>query len=601
MAQAGTAYVDIQGDFSNLQSQISAQVAPLTSKFGKLGTAAAVGVGAIGVAAVAAGKALYDVGAEFDDAYDRIRIGTGATGRELKQLQSDFRDVLGRVPADMGTVSEAISGLNKRLDLTGAPLKRLSFLMVELSRITETDVTENVRTVARVFQDFKVKTNDQADALNFMFRASQNTGASVSELADITAKFGSTLRQFGFSLEESVAMFGLFEKTGVNVAKMVPGLTIALSNFLEQGIDPRKGLLQAFKDIRSGAMSSQEAIELFGKRAGADMVEAIKQGRFEFGKFVDRLKNGKDTIGKASDETKDLSESFEEMKNNLKLLVEPLATPFFEDVGNAAQDVSKALKTMRTEFTEVKNDLGPLGAVFAPIGRLIVDGFAGPIQAVRLFGKVITWVSGRFDFARIKLKPAVEGFKNAGKAIGSAASDAFKAIKTRFNDAVQFIKSLPGKFSAAGKAVGNAIKSGVKAGLSGLSGIVRSMAQAAIDALKEAVNSKIRTINDIIDVADSLTPKTLPRIPPLARGTRNFEGGMALVGEQGPELVNLPRGSQVFTASQTRSLAAAGVSGSAAPEVRVFIGDRELTDIVRVEMVERDRGARRNYRTGVRQ
>jgi hypothetical protein len=73
-----------------------------------------------------------------------------------------------------------------------------------------------------------------------------------------------------------------------------------------------------------------------------------------------------------------------------------------------------------------------------------------------------------------------------------------------------------------------------------------------------------------------------------------------MVGEQGPELVNLPRGSKVYTAAQTRQIAASGLpGGSAAPEVRVFIGDRELTDIVRVEMREKDRAARANYRTGV--
>ena len=33
---------------------------------------------------------------------------------------------------------------------------------------------------------------------------------------------------------------------------------------------------------------------------------------------------------------------------------------------------------------------------------------------------------------------------------------------------------------------------------------------------------------------------------------------MALVGEEGPELVNLPRGSQVFTAPQTQSMLASG-------------------------------------------
>ena len=39
-----------------------------------------------------------------------------------------------------------------------------------------------------------------------------------------------------------------------------------------------------------------------------------------------------------------------------------------------------------------------------------------------------------------------------------------------------------------------------------------------------------------------------------ANGTDYAPGGMALVGERGPELVNLPRGSQVFDAESTRSM-----------------------------------------------
>jgi hypothetical protein len=35
-------------------------------------------------------------------------------------------------------------------------------------------------------------------------------------------------------------------------------------------------------------------------------------------------------------------------------------------------------------------------------------------------------------------------------------------------------------------------------------------------------------------------------IPGFATGVRNFSGGLAVVGENGPELVNLPRGSDVI-------------------------------------------------------
>ncbi len=43
-------------------------------------------------------------------------------------------------------------------------------------------------------------------------------------------------------------------------------------------------------------------------------------------------------------------------------------------------------------------------------------------------------------------------------------------------------------------------------------------------------------------------------LPQFATGTDFAPGGMALVGERGPELVNIPRGSKVLSASQTKSM-----------------------------------------------
>jgi hypothetical protein len=46
-----------------------------------------------------------------------------------------------------------------------------------------------------------------------------------------------------------------------------------------------------------------------------------------------------------------------------------------------------------------------------------------------------------------------------------------------------------------------------------------------------------------------------------ALGTRNFGGGLSLVGEHGPELVGLPAGASVFSANETRALLAEGGGG----------------------------------------
>lgn len=56
----------------------------------------------------------------------------------------------------------------------------------------------------------------------------------------------------------------------------------------------------------------------------------------------------------------------------------------------------------------------------------------------------------------------------------------------------------------------------------------------------------------------SATTGTMSRanstVPRYATGTRNARGGMALVGENGPELVNLRGGERIYTNGQTRSL-----------------------------------------------
>jgi hypothetical protein len=57
-------------------------------------------------------------------------------------------------------------------------------------------------------------------------------------------------------------------------------------------------------------------------------------------------------------------------------------------------------------------------------------------------------------------------------------------------------------------------------------------------------------------------------IPAFATGTSYAPGGMALVGEDGPEYVSLPRGSQVMPANQTRRM----MEGSGSQNVHVTVG-----------------------------
>src|SRR5687767_14848828 len=132
MAQVGTAYVRIVGDLSDLNKQLVATFAPQRmKKFGLLAGAGLAG----GIVAAGVGKGLFDIGKQFDEAFDTIRTGTGKTGKELKGLEGDFKSVFSSLPVSMNDTAAAVTGLNQRLGITGKPLQRLSRQILQLSRI----------------------------------------------------------------------------------------------------------------------------------------------------------------------------------------------------------------------------------------------------------------------------------------------------------------------------------------------------------------------------------------------------------------------------------------------------------------------------------
>lgn len=78
-----------------------------------------------------------------------------------------------------------------------------------------------------------------------------------------------------------------------------------------------------------------------------------------------------------------------------------------------------------------------------------------------------------------------------------------------------------------------------------------NIAKAVVNSFKGMVNGVIGAINTLIRAFNSLPKQirigaTIPQVPYFASGVQNFSGGLAVVGERGPELVSLPAGSSVI-------------------------------------------------------
>lgn len=88
---------------------------------------------------------------------------------------------------------------------------------------------------------------------------------------------------------------------------------------------------------------------------------------------------------------------------------------------------------------------------------------------------------------------------------------------------------------------------------------------SAMSSIASAVESAYNRIKPMIDfirggvaAVGSAVPNFLSGVPGFASGTQYAPGGVALVGEGGPELVDLPAGARVFPASRTRGMLGGG-------------------------------------------
>jgi len=68
------------------------------------------------------------------------------------------------------------------------------------------------------------------------------------------------------------------------------------------------------------------------------------------------------------------------------------------------------------------------------------------------------------------------------------------------------------------------------------------------------------SVGDIIKGTNASLLSNPGLVGKFANGTINAPGGMALVGERGPEIVNLPRGSQVIPAHRSKNMAGGGIN-----------------------------------------
>nr|DAQ28291.1 MAG TPA: minor tail protein [Caudoviricetes sp.] len=270
------------------------------------------------------------------------------------------------------------------------------------------------------------------------------------------------------------------------------------------------------------------------------------------------------------------SNAVEWIKNAWSGMVEWF-TGIFTGIGQALSNVWNAITTAFNNVTAFLQNWGPtiLAIMFWPFSLLIGlvitfkdqimavlnalwGGISAGFQAVTSFIQTVfqvassvvmaVWspIAGFFGGVWGQIRGIFSGVGNFfGAVFGWAANAASGALNSIIGVASGVYNAIASFFRPIGTVAGNMI-----------GGTIRGVVNGIIGMVQNGLNSFISMINGAAGIINKIPGVHIPGIPHvglprLAFGAKNYAGGVTLVGERGPELVNLPKGADVYTATQT--------------------------------------------------
>ncbi|HHO6077088.1 TPA: phage tail tape measure protein [Staphylococcus aureus] len=459
-------------------SKVFESMGPKLTKMGdglkSIGKGLMIGVTApvLGIAA-ASGKAF----AEVDKGLDTVTQATGATGGELKKLQNSFKDVYGNFPADAETVGGVLGEVNTRLGFTDKELESATESFLKFSHITGSDGVQAVQLITRAMGDAGIETDEYQSVLDMVAKAAQASGISVDTLADSITKYGAPMRAMGFEMKESIALFSQWEKSGVNTEIAFSGLKKAISNWGKAGKDPREEFKKTLAEIERTpdiASATSLAIEAFGAKAGPDLADAIKGGRFSYQEFLKTIEDSQGTVNQTFKDSESGSERFKVAMNKLKLVgadvwasIESAFAPVMEELIKKLSiavdwfsSLSDGSKRSIVIFGGIAAAIGPvvfgLGAFISTVGNAVTvlapllasiakaDGLISFLSTkVPILGTVFTALTGPIGIVLGVLAGLAVAFTIAYKkseTFRNFVNGAINSVKQTFSNFIQFIQ-----------------------------------------------------------------------------------------------------------------------------------------------------------------
>nr|BAR34162.1 phage tail tape measure protein [uncultured Mediterranean phage uvMED] len=383
-----------------------------------------------------------------------------------------------------------------------------------------------------------------------------NFGVSLDNAVGLSNKILDTAMATGLSNDEATKLFGTLGQVAGLSADQSESLIEGTAQLARQaGVAPQ----QVLKDIAA----SSETIAIFTKDSGENLFEAAVAAR-QFGLNID-------SVAKAARSTLDFESS---------IAAEVEASVMLGKQLNLQKAREAALNKDLVGFQEeIKNQLGDIGDftelnVFEQESLAKALGYSVSEVAKLASGTQQLSVAGALSSQSFgdllgqdgisNLTTLINSFKSLGAILVNELGGPLEEVIGKFKDFVQssggiaIIKeTVIGLAAGIGKLLTNLpTVIGLMVSLKAVS-IAAGIAQTILAVTKASAATAIMGgIGGVVvaGVIAAAIASAVSSIPKAQTGISGFSGGSLMVGESGPEIMNVPRGTNVMSAEPTRQL-----------------------------------------------